>query len=72
MLREHLGHGEEGEARIREPALPRSAGQNPSALSDVAQRAAVYLVSDDSDGITGILHVVDGGLIAASEFNVPV
>ena len=37
---------------------------------DVA-RAAVYLVSDDSEGITGILHVVDGGLIAASEFNMP-
>ena len=34
-------------------------------------RAAVYLVSDESEGITGILHVVDGGLIAASEFNVP-
>jgi enoyl-[acyl-carrier-protein] reductase (NADH) len=34
-------------------------------------RAAVYLACDDSDGITGILHVVDGGLIAASEFNMP-
>ena len=37
---------------------------------DVA-RAAVYLVSDDSEGITGVLHVIDGGLLAASEYNVP-
>ena len=34
-------------------------------------RAALYLVSDDSAGITGIMHVVDGGLLAAAEFNVP-
>jgi enoyl-[acyl-carrier-protein] reductase (NADH) len=38
---------------------------------DVA-RAALYLVSDDSLGITGVLHVVDGGLLAAAEFDVPV
>jgi enoyl-[acyl-carrier-protein] reductase (NADH) len=37
---------------------------------DVA-RAALYLVSDDSLGITGVLHVVDGGLLAAAEFDVP-
>jgi enoyl-[acyl-carrier-protein] reductase (NADH) len=36
---------------------------------DVA-RAALYLVSDDSIGITGTLHVVDGGLLAASEYDV--
>jgi hypothetical protein len=28
-------------------------------------------VSDDSAGITGITHVVDGGLLAAAEFDVP-
>jgi NAD(P)-dependent dehydrogenase (short-subunit alcohol dehydrogenase family) len=70
MLREHLGHGEEGEARIR-ARLSRVPLGKILSPEDVA-RAAVYLVSDDSEGITGILHVVDGGLIAASEFNVPV
>ena len=69
MLREHLGHGEEGEARIR-ARLSRVPTGKILSPDDVA-RAAVYLVSDDSEGITGILHVVDGGLIAASEFNVP-
>ena len=70
MLREHLGHGEEGEARIR-TRLSRVPLGKILSPADVA-RAAVYLVSDESDGITGILHVVDGGLIAASEFDMPV
>ena len=69
MLREHLGRGEEGEARIR-ARLSRVPLGKILSPEDVA-RAAVYLVSDESEGITGILHVVDGGLIAASEFNVP-
>jgi NAD(P)-dependent dehydrogenase (short-subunit alcohol dehydrogenase family) len=69
MLREHLGHGEAGDARIRERLARVPLGKILSP-EDVA-RAAVYLVSDDSEGITGILHVIDGGLIAASEFNVP-
>ena len=30
--------------------------------------AALYLVSDDSAGITGITHVIDGGLLAAAEY----
>lgn len=69
MLREHLGHGEEGEARIR-ARLSRVPLGKILSPEDVA-RAAVYLVSDDSEGVTGVLHVVDGGLIAASEYNVP-
>ncbi len=69
MLREHLGHGVEGEARIRTRLARVPTGEMLSP-EDVA-RAALYLVSDDSAGITGILHVVDGGLIAASEYNVP-
>jgi NAD(P)-dependent dehydrogenase (short-subunit alcohol dehydrogenase family) len=69
MLREHLGHGDEGEARIR-ARLARVPTGKILSPEDVA-RAAVYLVSDESEGITGILHVIDGGLIAASEFNVP-
>jgi len=69
MLREHLGHGAEGEARIRGRLSRVPLGQilQPE---DVA-RAALYLVSDDSAGITGVMHVVDGGLLAAAEYNVP-
>jgi NAD(P)-dependent dehydrogenase (short-subunit alcohol dehydrogenase family) len=69
MLREHLGHGTEGENRIR-ARLARVPTGRILSPEDVA-RAAVYLVSDESEGITGILHVIDGGLIAASEFNIP-
>ena len=69
MLREHLGHGTEGENRIR-ARLARVPTGKILSPEDVA-RAAVYLVSDESEGITGILHVIDGGLIAASEFNIP-
>jgi len=69
MLREHLGHGAEGEARIRArlSRVPTGAILSPE---DVA-RAALYLVSDDSIGITGVLHVVDGGMLAAAEYDVP-
>lgn len=67
MLREHMGVGEPGEARIRE-RLARVPTGKILTPEDVA-RAAVYLVSDDSDGITGILHVVDGGLTAAFEYD---
>lgn len=70
MLREHLGYGDEGEARIRArlSRVPLGVILHPE---DVA-RAALYLVSDDSAGITGVLHVVDGGLLAASEFDQPI
>jgi NAD(P)-dependent dehydrogenase (short-subunit alcohol dehydrogenase family) len=69
MLREHMGHGSEGEAAIR-TRLARVPTGKILSPDDVA-RAALYLVSDDSIGITGILHVIDGGLIAASEYDVP-
>jgi NAD(P)-dependent dehydrogenase (short-subunit alcohol dehydrogenase family) len=69
MLREHLGHGDEGETRIR-TRLSRVPTGEILSPEDVA-RAALYLVSDDSIGITGVLHVVDGGLLAAAEYNVP-
>jgi NAD(P)-dependent dehydrogenase (short-subunit alcohol dehydrogenase family) len=70
MLREHMGHGEQGERNIRErlSRVPLGKILDPN---DVA-RAALYLVSDDSVGITGITHIVDGGLLAAAEYNVPV
>lgn len=69
MLREHLGRGPEGEARIqrRLSRVPLGAILKPD---DVA-RAALYLVSDDSLGVTGITHIVDGGLLAAAEYDVP-
>jgi NAD(P)-dependent dehydrogenase (short-subunit alcohol dehydrogenase family) len=70
MLRQHMGSGEEGEARIRERLARVPTGRILSP-EDVA-RAAVYLVSDDSAGVTGILHVVDGGFLAAAEFDIPV
>jgi NAD(P)-dependent dehydrogenase (short-subunit alcohol dehydrogenase family) len=69
MLREHLGHGAAGEARIR-ARLSRVPTGEILTPEDIA-RAALYLVSDDSAGVTGILHVVDGGLLAAAEYDVP-
>ncbi len=70
MLREHLGHGDEGETRIRSRLSRVPLGRILSP-EDVA-RAALYLVSEDSAGITGILHVVDGGYLAAAEYDVRV
>ena len=69
MLREHMGHGAMGEANIRKrlARVPLGAILAPE---DVA-RAALYLVSDDSLGVTGITHIVDGGLLAAAEYNQP-
>ncbi len=70
MLREHLGSGAEGEASIRRrlSRVPLGRILKPE---DLAQ-AALYLVSEDSAGVTGITHVVDGGLLAAAEYDVPV
>lgn len=69
MLREHMGYGIEGEARIktRLSRVPLGTILSPE---DVA-RAVLYLASGDSAGITGILHVVDAGLLAAAEFDQP-
>jgi NAD(P)-dependent dehydrogenase (short-subunit alcohol dehydrogenase family) len=69
MLREHMGYGNEGEARIR-TRLSRVPLGTILSPEDIA-RAALYLVSEDSAGITGILHVVDAGLLAAAEFDQP-
>ena len=69
MLRDHLGHGAEGDTRIhaRLSRVPTGKILSPQ---DVA-KAALYLVSDDSEGVSGILHAVDGGLLAAAEYDVP-
>ena len=69
MLREHLGHGAAGEGRIR-ARLSRVPTGEILKPEDIA-RAALYLVSDDSAGVTGVLHVVDGGMLAAAEYDVP-
>jgi NAD(P)-dependent dehydrogenase (short-subunit alcohol dehydrogenase family) len=69
MLRDHLGHGSEGEVRIKNRLARVPLGKILSP-EDVA-RAALYLVSDDSAGITGVLHVVDSGLTATYEFDEP-
>jgi len=69
MLREHLGQGAEGDARIHTRLARVPLGQ--ALIPDDVARAALYLVSDDSAGITGILHVVDAGLTAAAEFDMP-
>jgi NAD(P)-dependent dehydrogenase (short-subunit alcohol dehydrogenase family) len=69
MLREHLGNGPEGEANIRKRIahVPLGTILKPEDLA----RAALYLVSEDSAGVTGVTHVVDGGLLAAAEYNIP-
>jgi NAD(P)-dependent dehydrogenase (short-subunit alcohol dehydrogenase family) len=69
MLREHLGHGDPGEERIRKRLSRVPAGKILSP-EDVA-RAALYLICEDSIGVTGVLHVIDGGLLAAAEYDVP-
>lgn len=68
MLREHLGSGPEGEANIRRrlSRVPLGKFLTPE---DLAQ-ASLYLVSDDSVGVSGITHIVDGGLLAAAEYDV--
>ena len=68
MLHRHMGYGEQGEQNIRKRLARVPLGKDEPA--DVA-RAALYLVSDDSAGITGITHVIDGGLLAAAEYDVP-
>jgi len=69
MLREHLGHGDQGEERIRK-RLSRVPTGKILSPEDVA-RAALYLICEDSIGITGVLHVIDGGLLAAAEYDLP-
>jgi NAD(P)-dependent dehydrogenase (short-subunit alcohol dehydrogenase family) len=69
MLREHMGHGLAGDAKIRKrlARVPLGAILTPE---DIA-RAALYLVSSDSAGVTGVTHIVDGGLLAAAEYDRP-
>jgi NAD(P)-dependent dehydrogenase (short-subunit alcohol dehydrogenase family) len=66
-LRRHIETSADPEALTRErlSRVPLGRFLTPQDMG----RAAVYLTSDDSDGITGIAHVVDGGLLAAAEYS---
>ena len=68
MLREHMGQGELGEKNI---ASDWRAYRWARFCIPMTWSAVLYLVSDDSTGITGITHVIDGGLLAAAEYNIP-
>lgn len=67
MLREHLeASGDpEGVLKRRLTRVPLGQVLTPE---DIA-RAALYLVSDESKGVTGIAHIVDGGMIAGFEYD---
>ena len=69
MLRQHLGTGPKVKPIFVEriSRVPLGSILTPEDLA----RAALYLVSEDSAGVTGITHVVDGGLLAAAEYNIP-
>jgi len=66
-LRKHIDAAADPEALIKErlTRVPLGRFLTPEDIG----KAAVYLVSDDSDGITGIAHLVDGGLLAAAEYS---
>lgn len=67
MLREHMGKAGDAEAAIHARLARVPLGQVLTPI-DIA-RAALYLVSDDSRGVTGIAHIVDGGLLAGAEYD---
>lgn len=67
MLREHIEASGDAAAVIRERTarVPLGRFLKPE---DIA-RAALYLVSDESDGVTGTALVVDGGMLAGAEYS---
>jgi len=67
MLREHIEASGDPQAVILERTARVPAGR--FLMPEDIARAALYLVSDDSDGVTGIAHVVDGGLLAGAEYD---
>jgi len=69
MLRYHARHEADPEAHLRQrlQRVPTGEMLYPEDMG----RAAVFLCSDDSGGITGTSLVVDGGYIAAAEFYAP-
>jgi meso-butanediol dehydrogenase / (S,S)-butanediol dehydrogenase / diacetyl reductase len=66
-LRKHLDTAADPEALIRERQSRVPLGR--FLLPEDIARAALYLVSDESEGVTGIAHLVDGGMLAGAEYS---
>jgi NAD(P)-dependent dehydrogenase (short-subunit alcohol dehydrogenase family) len=66
-LRAHIKAGGDPTVLFRERLARVPLGRFLSP-EDIA-RAALYLVSDDSEGVTGIAHLVDGGLLTVAEYS---
>lgn len=66
-FREHIEAGGDPTVLFRErlARVPLGRFMTPE---DIA-KAALYLVSDDSEGVTGIAHLVDGGILAVAEYS---
>jgi NAD(P)-dependent dehydrogenase (short-subunit alcohol dehydrogenase family) len=69
MLREHLNKTTDPEATLRE-RLRRVPTGVPLSPGDVA-RTVLYLSCEDSAGVTGTSVVIDGGYLAAAEWEHP-
>ena len=67
MLQEHLEASGDPKG-VLEKRLTRVPLGQVLTPEDIA-RGALYLVSDESKGVTGIAHLVDGGIIAGFEYD---
>jgi NAD(P)-dependent dehydrogenase (short-subunit alcohol dehydrogenase family) len=67
LFRYHVGRSADPEATLANRAARVPLGRFLTPL-DIA-KAALYLSTDDSSGITGIAHVVDAGYLAAAEWD---
>ena len=66
-LRTHIDAGGDPAVLFRErlARVPLGRFLSPEEVA----KAALYLVSDDSEGVTGIAHLVDGGLLTVAEYS---
>ena len=67
LFRHHVGRTKDPEATLVNRAARVPLGRFLTPF-DIA-KAALYLSTDDSSGITGIAHVVDAGYLAAAEWD---
>jgi NAD(P)-dependent dehydrogenase (short-subunit alcohol dehydrogenase family) len=67
LFRYHVSRTADPQATLRNRAARVPLGRLLTPL-DIA-RAALYLSTDDSSGITGIAHLVDAGYLAAAEWD---